>query len=73
MYEDNGYRYLKNGDPSGDLCVKCGRELYIQKNVTVWEAQRFGPDKPKKVWRLRCHCGHETEFKRNNRFISAYK
>ena len=68
MFDDNGYRYLKSGDPSGDLCIKCGRELYIQKNVDI-----IVRHKHKKVWKLRCHCGYETDFKRNNRFESAYK
>lgn len=73
MYEDNGYRYLKNGDPSGDLCIKCGRELYIQKGVTIWEESTTGKEISGKTWELRCHCGYMTEFKRNNRFESAYK
>ncbi len=73
MYEDNGYRYLKSGDPSGDLCIECGRELYIQKGVTIWIKSITGKESPKKTWELRCHCGHSTEFKRNNRFESAYK
>ena len=68
MYEDNGYRYLKNGDPSGDLCIECGRELYIQKGVTI-----IRNSKKRTTWELRCHCGYKTEFKRNNRFESAYK
>jgi len=71
MYEDDGYRYLRNGDSSGDLCIECGRELYIQKSVTV--KSTTGKETQRKTWELRCHCGYRTEFKRNNRFESAYK
>jgi len=72
-YGDDGYRYLKNGDPSGDLCIECGRELYIQKGVTVWERQTAGPDLSRKTWQLQCHCGYKTAFKRNNQFQSSFK
>jgi hypothetical protein len=72
-YGDNGYRYLKNGDPSGDLCSNCGRELYLQKGVTKWLRQTAGPDIKKKVWELRCYCGYKTEFQKNNKHLSAYK
>ena len=69
----NSYRYLKNGDLSGDLCINCGRDLYIQKGVTIWLKYRVGKDIPKKTWKLRCHCGYETDFKKNNVFKSAFK
>jgi len=72
-YGDDGYRYLKNGDPSGDLCIECGRELYIQKGVTVWERQITGPDIATKVWQLRCYCGYKIPFQRNNKHLSAFK
>jgi hypothetical protein len=73
MYNNDGYKYLKNGDPSGDLCIKCSRELYIQKGVTIWIKQTTGADIPKKVWELRCHCGYRTHFQANNKFESAFK
>lgn len=67
-YHNNGYRYLKTGDPSGDLCKKCGREMYIDKS------HRFD-DKGKRIrgWLVRCWCGHEIEFQKNDKFTSAYK
>ncbi len=72
-YGDDGYRYLKNGDPSGDLCKKCGREMYVQKNVTKMIRQIVGQAIPKKCWELRCYCGYSTHFQRNNKFRSAFK
>ncbi len=72
-YNDDGYRYLKNGDPSGDLCIECGRELYVQKGVTKWKRQIVGPDIKSKTWELRCYCGYKTYFRRNNRHMAAFK
>jgi len=52
-YIDGGYRYLKTGDYTGEICDHCGGELMV--------------DKTQRAWIFYCHCGHTEEFYRRDR------
>ncbi len=52
-YNNDGYKYLKTGDETGDLCKYCGSSMFIDK---------YG-----KEWTIRCHCGREIPFISNAR------
>jgi len=63
-YRNNGYKYLKTGDETGDLCAVCDRPMLI--------------DKTGGQWTIRCCCGREVPFISNitqdNMYAqSAYK
>ena len=47
-YDNSGYKYLKTGDETGDLCIVCDRPMFI--------------DKYDGCWTIRCRCGREVPF-----------
>lgn len=51
-YDKHGYRYLKTGDESGDLCVRCDVPLLIDKTGKK--------EKGKHAWKLWCRCCGRT-------------
>jgi len=62
-YGESGYKYLKTGDESGDLCIECDTPMIIIKT-----------GKRDDSWKLRCQgCGREIPFRSNHiAFTSAY-
>jgi hypothetical protein len=60
---NSGYKYLKTGDLSGDLCRVCDRPMFIDKTGERKEGQ----------WTLRCHCGREIPFVSNAGYGLIYK
>jgi RNase P subunit RPR2 len=67
-YDPYGYRYLKTGDESGDLCVRCDVPLLIDKRV------RKNQKKDEHSWQLWCPCcGRRIEFASEwNRYGKLY-
>lgn len=68
-YTTTGYKYLRNGDLTGDMCKRCGREMYIDKSST--KKDEFG--NLKRCWAIRCGCGHSVKFESNYKNKSAFK
>jgi hypothetical protein len=62
--ETSGYKYLKTGDYSGDICIKCDSWMYVVKT-----------GKRGQKWELHCHCGRVIPFVSNNDplYESVYK
>jgi hypothetical protein len=61
-YGSDGSKYLKTGDESGNLCVRCDIPMLIDKRgITV--KNKDGKEVHKKGWYEYCRCcGRTIEF-----------
>lgn len=76
-YLHSPVRFAKTGELSGDLCIKCGGFMIIDKtqNEYCGKNVRFkNKDTNRYMWTVRCQeCGRETDYVSHADNESAYR